>query len=120
MADFLSVRSAGNPALDRRRSDPSAGAIYPPVVGALRLLAAWRARSAHRGNSNDDDVKPAPLAVCVLAGAVIGFIAGITGIGGGILLAPAILAREWTSVRETVAVSAAFNLLNSVAALAGL
>jgi uncharacterized protein len=95
--------------------------IYHPVVGALLLLAAWRiARSAHRGNSSDDDVKPAPLAVSVLAGAVIGFIAGITGIGGGILLAPLILAREWTSARETVAVSAAFNLLNSVAALAGL
>jgi uncharacterized protein len=52
--------------------------------------------------------------------AVVGFVAGITGIGGGILLAPLMLARKWGAVRETVGVSAAFNLLNSSAALAGL
>jgi uncharacterized protein len=95
--------------------------IYHPVVGAFLLLAAWRiARSARQGDDGDADVKFAPLPVSVLAGAVIGFVAGITGIGGGILLAPLMLARKWASARETVAVSAAFNLLNSAAALAGL
>jgi uncharacterized protein len=69
--------------------------VYHPVVGAFLLLAAWRiARSARDGNARGDDVKSAPLAVSVLAGAVIGFIAGITGIGGGILLAPLMLARK--------------------------
>jgi uncharacterized protein len=67
----------------------------------------------------DAERKP-PLAPSILAGAIIGFVAGITGIGGGILLAPLMIARNWGSARETVAVSAAFNLLNSAAALAGL
>jgi uncharacterized protein len=95
--------------------------VYHPVVGAFLLLAAWRiARSARRENDGDAEVKFAPLPGSVLAGAVIGFVAGVTGIGGGILLAPLMLARKWASARETVAVSSAFNLLNSAAALAGL
>jgi uncharacterized protein len=94
--------------------------VYHPVVGIFLLLAAWRIARSARSENGDDDPKPAPLAVSVLTGAVIGFIAGITGIGGGILLAPLMLARKWASARETVAVSAAYNLLNSAAALAGL
>jgi uncharacterized protein len=95
--------------------------IYHPIVGAFLLLAAWRtARSARIEGGNEESAKRASLAVSVLAGAVIGFVAGITGIGGGILLAPLILARKWATSRETVAISAAFNLLNSAAALAGL
>ena len=43
-----------------------------------------------------------------------------TGIGGGILLAPLMLGLRWSSARQTAAVSAAFNLLNSAAALVGL
>jgi uncharacterized protein len=54
------------------------------------------------------------------AGAVIGFVAGVTGIGGGILLAPLMLAQGWASARQTVAVSSVFNLVNTAAALAGL
>jgi uncharacterized protein len=56
----------------------------------------------------------------MLAGAGVGFIAGVTGIGGGILLTPLMLTLNWASARQTTAVSAAFNLLNSAAALAGL
>jgi uncharacterized membrane protein YfcA len=94
--------------------------VYHPVVGALLLLAAWRiARSAHQDRDDDQDTQP-PFLASLLAGAAIGFAAGITGIGGGILLAPLMLAQKWASARQTVAVSAAFNLLNTAAALAGL
>ena len=94
--------------------------IYQPVVGALLLLAAWRiARSAHHATT-DEVTNPPPLMLSTMAGAIVGFVAGITGIGGGILLAPLILARGWATARQTVAISAAFNLLNTAAALAGL
>jgi uncharacterized protein len=96
--------------------------IYHPVVGALLLMAAWRmARSARQESGDGDDtVRPPPLAASVLAGAGIGFVAGVTGIGGGILLAPWLLVRKWADARHTAAMSAAFNLVNTAAALAGL
>jgi uncharacterized protein len=94
--------------------------VYHPIVGALLLLAAWRiVRSAHHADNSDDAELP-PLVPSIIAGAVIGFVAGMTGIGGGILLAPLMLARRWASARETVGVSATFNLVNTAAALAGL
>jgi uncharacterized membrane protein YfcA len=93
---------------------------YHAVVGVLLLLAAWRlARSAHHANDGDH-ADPPPLVPSILAGAVVGFVAGITGIGGGILLAPLILARRWMGARETIGVSATFNLVNTAAALVGL
>jgi uncharacterized protein len=94
--------------------------IYLPVVGALLLLAAWRIARSARRSTTDEDTNPPALMLSTMAGAAVGFVAGITGIGGGILLAPLILARGWATARETVAISAAFNLLNTAAALAGL
>jgi uncharacterized protein len=97
-----------------------APSVYRPVVGILLLLAAWQtARSARRARDEDADHE-SPFVPSLIAGAGIGFVAGITGIGGGILLAPLVLALKWASARQMVAVSAAFNLLNSAAALAGL
>ncbi len=60
-----------------------------------------------------------PFIPALLTGAVIGFVSGATGTGGGVFLAPAILSMNWVSVRRTAAVTAAYNLLNSAAALIG-
>ncbi len=55
----------------------------------------------------------------IIAGALIGYVSGIVGIGGGILLSP-ILQREGTiPPRQISAVSAGFIFLNSLAALSG-
>jgi uncharacterized protein len=81
-----------------------------------------RSRSAARLTKEDEDAAthPPPILLSVLAGAGIGFVAGVTGIGGGILLAPLMLGVGWSGIRQTAAASAAFNLLNSAAALFGL
>ena len=60
-----------------------------------------------------------PLAVAVPCGALIGFLSGLTGTGGGIFLSPLLLFMRWAEVRETGGVSAAFIFVNSVAGLAG-
>jgi uncharacterized protein len=97
-------------------------AIYKPVVGTLLIVAAWRmARSALSAASFDERAPPhPPLLPAITAGAVIGFVAGVTGIGGGIFIAPLILTLHWLNTRHAAALSAIFNLLNSAAALAGL
>jgi uncharacterized protein len=51
-------------------------------------------------------------------GAVLGFLAGATGIGGGIFLSPILLVLGWANVREAGSVASAFIVLNSLAGLA--
>lgn len=53
-----------------------------------------------------------------LLGAVLGFAAGATGIGGGIFLSPILLALGWCDVKEAGALASAFIVLNSIAGLA--
>lgn len=54
-----------------------------------------------------------------LLGAVIGYISGLVGIGGGIFLAPALLLLRWASPRQIAATASIFILLNSLAGLMG-
>jgi uncharacterized protein len=49
----------------------------------------------------------------------MGFLSGLTGVGGGIFLSPLLLLLGWASTRVTSGVAAAFILLNSLAGLAG-
>jgi len=97
-------------------------AIYRPVVGALLIVAAFQMARLARSAAALDARTPAhpPLAYAILAGGVIGFVAGVTGIGGGIFIAPLVLALRWLDTRHAAGLSALFNLLNSAAALAGL
>lgn len=95
--------------------------IYYPVVGTILLLSAVQmVRSARRADATRAAPPSKPPFIPALAtGAVIGFISGTTGTGGGIFLAPVILSMNWVGLRRTAAVTAAYNLLNSAAALAG-
>ncbi len=51
-------------------------------------------------------------------GAALGFLAGTTGIGGGIFLSPILFLLGWATVREAAGVASAFIVLNSIAGLA--
>ncbi len=96
--------------------------IYHPVVGVLLILAAWRMMTSARSAAAADELTPPhpPLLPSIIAGATIGFAAGVTGIGGGIFIAPLVLTLHWLDTRHTAGLSALFNLLNSAAALVGL
>ena len=97
------------------------GTIYKPLVGAVLLFAAGRLfwytfRETARQTRGIRNLPPVP---AVVAGAVIGLLAGLTGTGGGIFLSPLLLLTGWAEIRETAGVSVAFILVNSVAGLAG-
>jgi uncharacterized protein len=95
--------------------------LYQPIVGALLLLAAFQMIRSARFAGLQDERAPndPPFFGSLLAGGLIGFVSGITGVGGGIFLAPLVLSFGWVETRQASAVSAVFNLLNSAAALAG-
>ncbi len=92
--------------------------VYRPVVGLLLLVAALRLLiggvSAYAGSARSRSVWPS-----IFAGAAIGFLSGLLGIGGGILLSPVLIFSGWADIRETLGVTAAFVLVNSIAGLMG-
>ncbi len=94
------------------------GHIYKPLVGAVLIYSAWWSfRSAHRP-LKVIDARP-PLSLLFLAGAALGFLAGLTGVGGGIFLSPLLLFFRLAETRVISGIAAAFILVNSVAGLLG-
>jgi uncharacterized protein len=96
-------------------------AAYQPVVGALLLIAGVQmARSALASKPLDHAaLDDPPFLGSLLVGGIIGLVSGVTGVGGGIFLAPLVLSLGWATTRQTAAISVVFNLVNSASALAG-
>jgi uncharacterized membrane protein YfcA len=81
------------------------------IFAVLRLLGIFGKEKAH--------IRPVHLASALQIGALIGFLSGLIGIGGGIILSPVLLLLGWATMKQTAAVSALFILVNSVAGLLG-
>ena len=91
---------------------------YKIVVGVVLVYAAvWMFRSAMRPISKE--THPPPLWAALIAGLAIGFLSGLTGVGGGIFLSPLLLRMGWAETRATSGVAAPFILVNSIAGLLG-
>lgn len=93
------------------------GALYSALVGLLLLVAAYRL--LFYGGPVRRARRPLSLAAALLCGAGVGFLSGLTGIGGGILLSPLLLLAGWADARQSAGVASAFVLVNSVAASLG-
>jgi len=91
--------------------------IYNAVTGLVLLLAAviLTFRRARR----DQRDKATPLWRAVTVGGVVGFVSGLTGVGGGVFLAPLLIALDWASPKQTAALSSPFILANSAVGLFG-
>jgi uncharacterized protein len=95
------------------------GHYYKPLVGTVLLYAAWRAfHTANQAESRE--IAAPPRAVLGLAGAGLGLLSGLTGVGGGIFLSPLLLFNGWAKTRVVSGVAAAFILVNSIAGMLGL
>jgi hypothetical protein len=82
------------------------------LVGAARFLFFPRPPNLGIPRSGAAFYVGAPL-----VGALLGLLAGATGIGGGIFLSPLLLILGWADIKEAASVASAFILLNSVAGL---
>lgn len=89
---------------------------FQAVVGVILLASAYRLVV----DVVAGEVARSPNRVVALAtGGGIGFLAGLTGTGGGVFLTPLLLFKGWAVTKQAAAVSAAFILINSVAGIAG-
>jgi uncharacterized protein len=91
--------------------------LYNAVTGIVLLSAA--AILAFRRVRDGEPDCATPLWGAITVGAAVGFVSGLTGVGGGVFLAPILIALHWASPKQTAALSAPFILANSVVGLMG-
>jgi len=99
-------------------------AVVLLLAGILSVLRGLRAGEFRTVGGYSDTVGSATLTGPVgrqvtLAGGIIGFVSGIVGIGGGILLSPVLQREQSVSPGEVTAMSATFILFNSLSGLTG-
>lgn len=94
--------------------------LYKRLVGVVLVFAAVRLAYRVPGPQTAEPQRDVPVVAGLAWGAAIGLLSGLVGVGGGVFLSPALLLFGWATARRTAGVSAAFILINSAAALAGL
>jgi uncharacterized membrane protein YfcA len=95
---------------------PVSESFYKKLLAVVLLIAVARILFLNKSNAT----QPAPKWYWLsIAGALIGLVSGMIGMGGGILLSPLLLLMGWSSQQQTAALSAVFIFLNSAAGMAG-
>ena len=91
---------------------------YKIVVGLCLIYAAFTI-FMHANKQDDVEVKAVAKPILLALGAGLGFLAGLTGVGGGIFLSPILLFFAWAKTKVISGVAAAFILVNSISGLLG-
>jgi uncharacterized membrane protein YfcA len=91
--------------------------IYKKLLGVLLLIPVIR--MLFFPNTDESELKEGNIGLSIFIGATIGFLSGLIGIGGGIILSPVLLMMRWTNQKQTAAISALFIFVNSLSGLAG-
>ncbi len=84
------------------------------VVGVVLIAAA--ALTVRRANQSASGARPLQPPLATVIGAGVGLASGLTGVGGGVFLAPLLLVGGWATPKQTAGVSAPFILANSAIA----
>lgn len=121
---FLPLAAASVPAAAAAGAADLPTSAFEAVVGVVLLFSAVRIVGEPRGESDDAVAEPtaanqATTLFLVALGGSLGLLSGLTGVGGGVFLTPALLMLRAAPVKQVAAVSAPFILVNSLAGLLG-
>lgn len=92
-------------------------AYYTPLVGTVLIYVAMQLGLPRMEDSST--THPPSVPVALITGMLLGFLSGLTGVGGGVFLSPLLVLARWSTVREASGVAAPFILVNSLAGLMG-
>ncbi len=90
---------------------------YKPIIGIVLIYCTFL--FIKEATKYDYKIKPPLLIIMVFFGAVLGFISGLVGVGGGIFLSPLLIILHWEEVKKVSGIASAFILVNSIAGLLG-
>jgi uncharacterized membrane protein YfcA len=93
--------------------------VYKIVLGVVLTAAGLVLLLRSRWQTDDVVLHEFFLPLALLIGAGLGFLAGLTGIGGGVFLSPLLYLFRWVKPKTTGGIAAGFIVLNSIAGLAG-
>lgn len=91
---------------------------YKPLVGAVLIYSSWRFVFT-AAKASEYSTRAASVPLLLITGAGLGFLSGLTGVGGGIFLSPLLLFLRWAPLKVISGVAAAFILVNSTAGILG-
>lgn len=91
--------------------------LYKIILATLLLFAVFRLLGLF--GKEKPNLKEINIPFALLIGAIIGFLSGLIGIGGGIVLSPVLLLLGWANMKQTAAVSALFIFVNSISGIFG-
>ncbi len=94
--------------------------IFEALLAAFLAIAAAQLLRPIRTEEKVNAVRSLPAPAALMLGALLGLLAGLTGIGGGVLLSPILVLGRFACLRQAAAMSAVFIALNSAAGLAAL
>lgn len=91
--------------------------IYRGILGFILIpTGIW---IFFKKSNKGKQTKKGKIYLQIILGGVIGFIAGITGIGGGLILSPLLILTNWAEEKKVSGVAAAFILANSIIGIIG-
>ncbi len=91
--------------------------LYKKILGILLLIPALR--FIFQKNNAEVEINKQHTGISLIMGGSIGFLSGLIGIGGGIILSPLLLLLKWCNIKKIAGVSALFIFVNSLSGLAG-
>lgn len=94
--------------------------LLEPIMGVVLIISSLLTALRTFYVSHEITPPQAPNRPILMGtGACLGFLAGLTGIGGGVFLSPLMVLLRWAEVRTVSAIAATFIFVNSVAGLLG-
>ena len=90
--------------------------LYRRILGVALCLVAFALLLPRKEKESGRNPN---LLAALGCGALIGYVSGLIGIGGGVFLSPLLILVGWATTKETLGISALFILVNSIAGLAG-
>lgn len=93
--------------------------VYYILLYSVLVFVMVRMLFFSKPEDDQQSLRALSLPMGMLAGAGIGLLSGMVGIGGGIFLSPLIILTHWGRTKQASTVAGAFIFLNSISGLIG-